>query len=404
MLKEGEALATWIDNRLIEHIPRVRKIHTFDRRDVTYCFNEPLRHMGVFNGILTGNCTEIIEYSAPDEIAVCNLASMSLPAFVTNGAFDFPTFRSVVKTAVRNLNRVIDVNFYPVPEAERSNKRHRPIGLGIQGLADVFALLGLAWESVEAADLNKRIAAHMYYAALESSCDLAATEGVYETYPGSPMSKGAFQFDLWKTKPLIEDGLDWDSLGYYVSRIGVRNSLLIAPMPTASTSQILGNCECMEPYATHIFTRRTLAGEFIVVNKHLVSTLVNKGLWSPGIKDLIVANNGSVQGIAEIPTDIQALFKTVWEIKQKVLIDMAADRGPYTCQSQSLNLFMADPDYRKLTSMHYYAWRKGLKTGIYYLRTKAKASAQKFTVEPATLTNTVVNAVSEEKECLMCSS
>jgi len=402
-LKEGDALATWIDNRLIEHIPRVRKVHTFERRDVTYCFNEPLRHMGVFNGILTGNCTEIIEYSAPDEIAVCNLASMSLPAFVKKGAFDFPTFRSVVKTAVRNLNRVIDVNFYPVPEAERSNKRHRPIGLGIQGLADVFALLGLAWESAEAADLNKRISAHMYYAALESSCDLAAAEGVYETYPGSPMSKGAFQFDLWKTKPLVEDGLDWDSLGYYVSRIGVRNSLLIAPMPTASTSQILGNCECMEPYATHIFTRRTLAGEFIVVNKHLVNTLVAKGLWSPAIKDLIVANNGSVQGLAEIPADVQALFKTVWEIKQKVLIDMAADRGPYVCQSQSLNLFMADPDFRKLTSMHFYAWRKGLKTGIYYLRTKAKASAQKFTVEPATLTNTVITKP-EEKECLMCSS
>jgi ribonucleoside-diphosphate reductase alpha chain len=217
------------------------------------------------------------------------------------------------------------------------------------------------------------------------------------------MSKGAFQFDLWKTKPLVEDGLDWDSLGYYVSRIGVRNSLLIAPMPTASTSQILGNCECMEPYATHIFTRRTLAGEFIVVNKHLVNTLVAKGLWSPAIKDLIVANNGSVQGLAEIPADVQALFKTVWEIKQKVLIDMAADRGPYVCQSQSLNLFMADPDFRKLTSMHFYAWRKGLKTGIYYLRTKAKASAQKFTVEPATLTNTVI-ANKEDKECLMCSS
>ena len=352
-------------------------------------------------------CTEIIEYSAPDEIAVCNLASMSLPAFIENGEFDFVKFRKVVKIAVRNLNRVIDINYYPVPEAEKSNKRHRPVGLGIQGLADVFAMLGMAWESPEAAVLNKRIAAHMYYAALESSCDLASVEGVYETYAGSPISKGAFQFDLWKTKPLIEDGLDWDTLGYYVSRIGIRNSLLIAPMPTASTSQILGNCECMEPYATHIFTRRTLAGEFIVVNKHLVNALLARGLWSPAIKDLIVANNGSVQGIAEIPKDVQALFKTVWEIKQKVLIDMAADRGPYVCQSQSLNLFMADPDYRKLTSMHFYAWRKGLKTGIYYLRTKAAASAQKFTVEPAALTNVVTvkeESKVEEKECLMCSS
>jgi len=350
-------------------------------------------------------CTEIIEYSAPDEIAVCNLASMSLPAFVKDGAFDFVEFRKVVKIAVRNLNRVIDINYYPVPEAEKSNKRHRPVGLGIQGLADVFAMLGMAWESAEAVLLNKRIAAHMYYAAVESSCDLASVEGTYETYAGSPMSKGAFQFDLWKTKPLVEDGLDWDTLGYYVSRIGIRNSLLIAPMPTASTSQILGNCECMEPYATHIFTRRTLAGEFIVVNKHLVNALLARGVWSPAIKDLIIANNGSVQGIAEIPKDVQALFKTVWEIKQKVLIDMAADRGPYVCQSQSLNLFMADPDYRKLTSMHFYAWRKGLKTGIYYLRTKAAASAQKFTVEPATLTNTVTTKpVAEDKECLMCSS
>ena len=343
-------------------------------------------------------CCEIIEYSSPTETAVCNLASLSLPAFVSNGVFNFSQFRSVVYTVVRNLNRVIDINYYPIPEAARSNMRHRPIGLGVQGLSDVFAMLGLAWESDEAAVLNKRIFAHMYYAALDSSCALAAVEGVYETYIGSPASKGKFQFDLWNVSPLQDDGLDWDRLGYDISRIGLRNSLLVAPMPTASTSQILGNCECIEPYATHIFTRRTLAGEFIVINKHLVRALLARGLWTTEIKDAIIRNNGSVAGLAEIPADIQAVFRTVWEIKQKALIDMAADRGPYICQSQSLNLFLSDPDYRKLTSMHFYAWRRGLKTGIYYLRTRAAASAQKFTVEPT------VAAVKEEKECLMCSS
>jgi len=344
-------------------------------------------------------CCEIIEYSSPTETAVCNLASVSLPAFVSNGIFNFSQFRSVVYTVVRNLNRVIDINYYPIPSAARSNLRHRPIGLGVQGLSDVFAMLGLAWESEEAAVLNKRIFAHMYYAALDSSCALAAVEGVYDTYRGSPASEGKFQFDLWNVSPLQDDGLDWDRLGYDIGRIGLRNSLLVAPMPTASTSQILGNCECIEPYATHIFTRRTLAGEFIVINKHLVRALLARGLWTTEIKDAIIRNNGSVAGLAEIPADIQAVFRTVWEIKQKALIDMAADRGPYICQSQSLNLFLSDPDYRKLTSMHFYAWRRGLKTGIYYLRTRAAASAQKFTVEP-----TVAVVKEEEKECLMCSS
>ena len=372
----------------------------------TYCFNEPKNHAGMFNGILTGNCVEIIEYSSPSEVAVCNLASMSLPAFVKDGAFDFAHFRSVVKVVVRNLNRVIDINYYPIPEAERSNKRHRPIGLGIQGLADVFAILGLAWESAEAAMLNKRIFAHMYYAAMESSCDLAAEEGPYETYVGSPVSLGTFQPDLWNVAPLQDEGsdsLDWDALYNAVRRIGVRNSLLIAPMPTASTSQILGNCECFEPYATHIFTRRTLAGEFIVINKHLVKALLNRGLWSVEMKDAIIGNNGSVTGLVQVPEDIQNVFKTVWEIKQKTLIDMAADRGPYVCQSQSLNLFLADPDYRKLTSMHFYAWRKGLKSGIYYLRTKAVASAQKFTIAVEAPKQAVAEP-QEEKECTMCSA
>ena len=351
-------------------------------------------------------CSEIIEYSDSKETAVCNLASLSLPSFVKDGSFDFAELRRVTRIAIRNLNRVIDINYYPIPEARLSNMRHRPVGLGVQGLADVFAMLGLAWESDEAALLNKRIFAHIYYAAVEQSCSLAAVEGKYETYVGSPAYKGKLQYDLWDVEPLKDDGLDWDALMNDVRRIGLRNSLLISPMPTASTSQILGNCECIEPYATHFFTRRTLAGEFIVINKHLVAALFARGLWTPEIKDAIVGNNGSVSGLPMIPEDIQKIFKTVWEIKQKTLIDMAADRGPYVCQSQSLNLFLADPDYRKLTSMHFYAWRKGLKTGIYYLRTRAVASAQKFTVEPTTKPNTVqsVAPIVEEKECLMCSS
>lgn len=353
-------------------------------------------------------CSEIIEYSSPEETSVCNLASMSLPAFVHDGAFDFKQFRDTVRIAVRNLNRVIDVNYYPTPEARRSNMRHRPIGLGVQGLADVFAMLRLPWESDAAAALNKRIFAHMYYAAIESSCELAAREGTYETYVGSPAWKGKFQPQLWNIDPLQDEGLNWDTLFHDIGRIGLRNSLLVSPMPTASTSQILGNCECIEPYATHIFTRRTLAGEFIILNKHLVAALIERGIWSPEVKDAIIANNGSVAGLPMIPTDLQAIFKTVWEIKQKTLIDMAADRGPYVCQSQSLNLFMGDPDYRKLTSMHFYAWRRGLKTGIYYLRTRAVASAQKFTVEPVRAITGGAGAGAAPKEedegCVMCSS
>jgi ribonucleotide reductase alpha subunit len=383
-LHRGDCLIEWMnpDGEIMEAV--VWDVFDYKRTCDTYCFNERENHAGVFNGILTGNCTEIIEYSSPEETAVCNLASLSLPAFVKDGAFDCKEFRRVVYAATQNLNRVIDINYYPTKEARTSNMRHRPIGLGVQGLADVFAMLGLPWESEEAADLNKRIFAHLYYAACEASCDLAAREGPYETWWGSPAHKGQLQFDLWGVEPLADEGLDWD---------GMRNSLLVAPMPTASTSQILGNCECFEPYATHIFTRRTLAGEFIVVNKHLVKALLDRGLWSPALKDRIIGNNGSVQGLSEVPEDIRRVFKTVWEIKQKTLIDMAADRGPYICQSQSLNLFLADADYRKLTSMHFYAWRRGLKTGIYYLRTRAAASAQKFTIDPSLAT-----------ECLLCSS
>jgi ribonucleoside-diphosphate reductase alpha subunit len=328
-------------------------------------------------------CTEILEFSSPEETAVCNLASLALPAFVTNGGFDFDSLRGATRVATRNLNRVIDVNFYPTVETERSNLRHRPIGLGVQGLADVFAMLGLAWESEAAADLNQRIFEHLYYAAVDESAEIAKLEGSYSSFAGSPVSKGLLQPDLWSVTPLTEkdNTLDWPALRAKAAG-GLRNSLLVAPMPTASTSQILGYNECFEPFTTNIYTRRTLAGEFIVINKHLTAELLELGLWTDAMKQAIVARNGSVQGIPSVPEDLQARYKTSWEIPQKVLIDMAAARGAFICQSQSLNLFIADPNYAKLTSMHFYAWKKGLKTGCYYLRTKAPVAAQKFTVDP----------------------
>ena len=331
-------------------------------------------------------CTEIMEVSTPEETAVCNLASLALPAFVTAGTFDFAAMRKVVKVAVRNLNQIIDINFYPTPETERSNLKHRPIGIGVQGLADVFAMLGLAWETAEAADLGQRIFEHLYYAAVEESADLAKLEGSYETFEGSPASQGKLQPDLWEVKPLTEsDGsLDWPGL-HEKAQKGLRNSLLVAPMPTASTSQILGYNECFEPFTSNIYTRRTLAGEFIVINRHLMKELMDLGLWSDDMKQRIVAQNGSIQSMEDIPAQVRERYKTTWEIPQKVLIDMAAARGAFICQSQSLNLFVADPNYAKLTSMHFYGWKKGLKTGCYYLRTKAPVSAQKFTVDPRLL-------------------
>jgi ribonucleoside-diphosphate reductase alpha chain len=346
-------------------------------------------------------CSEIIEYSAPDETAVCNLASMALPAFIKNGAFDFSAFRNTVALATTNLNKVIDVNFYPTPETLKSNMRHRPVGLGVQGLADVFALLKMTWESPEANALNKQIFAHMYYAALQQSMLLAKAEGPYETFKGSPASNGELQFDLWHVQPEVAADLDWAQLKRDIQTHGLRNSLLVAPMPTASTSQILGYNECIEPFTSNIYTRRTLAGEFILVNKYLISDLLALGLWSPELKNKIIGNGGSVQGIAEIPSETQALYKTVWEMKQKTLIDMAAQRGAYVCQSQSLNLYVADPDFRKLTSMHVYAWQQGLKTGIYYLRTKSVVKAQQFTVEP---THVPGQQAKKEEECVMCSA
>ena len=329
-------------------------------------------------------CTEIIEYSNKEETAVCNLASLALPSFVSDGVFDYTKLRQVTRVAIRNLNRVIDINFYPTPETERSNMRHRPVGLGVQGLADVFALLGLAWEQEEAAKANQLIFEHMYFAAVEASVEVAKVEGPYSTFKGSPASKGLLQPDLWSVKPITEtDGsLDWASLREAVKTHGLRNSLLIAPMPTASTSQILGFNECFEPFTSNLYTRRTLAGEFIVINRYLLADLMKAGLWSEDMKQQIVARNGSVQGIPGINEELQLRYKTSWEMKQKVLIDMAAARGAFICQSQSLNLFVADPTYSKLTSMHFYAWKQGLKTGCYYLRTKAPVTAQKFTVDP----------------------
>jgi ribonucleoside-diphosphate reductase alpha chain len=324
-------------------------------------------------------CTEIIEYTSADEVAVCNLASIALPRFVNNGKFDFEKLYEVTYQVTKNLNRIIDNNYYPVIEAQNSNLRHRPIGLGVQGLADVFILLRLPFESDMAKMLNKNIFETLYFAAMTASKDLAKEFGAYETFAGSPLSKGQFQFDLWNIAPT--DRHDWDSLRAEVMSVGVRNSLLVAPMPTASTSQILGNNECFEPYTSNIYTRRVLSGEFIIVNKHLLKDLVQLGLWSNTMKNKIIANNGSIQNIDEIPADIKELYKTVWEIKQRNIIDMAADRGAYICQSQSLNLFVDSPTAAKLTSMHFYAWKKGLKTGMYYLRTQAAAQAVQFTIE-----------------------
>jgi ribonucleoside-diphosphate reductase alpha chain len=325
-------------------------------------------------------CTEIMEYTSKDEVAVCNLASIALPKFVINGKFDHNKLMEVTKQVARNLNRIIDINYYPVPEAERSNLRHRPIGIGIQGLADTFIKLRMPFDSEEAQRLNEDIHETIYYGAMVSSMELAKIQGTYESWKGSPVSEGIFQFDMWGVTPK-SGRWDWEALRKQVKKHGVRNSLLLAPMPTASTSQILGNNECFEPYTSNIYTRRVLSGEFIVVNKHLLKDLVELGLWSEKMKNKLIEENGSVQNISEIPQNIKDLYKTVWEISQKTIIDMSADRGAYICQSQSLNIHLRDANFGKLTSMHFYAWKKGLKTGMYYLRTKAAADAIKFTVE-----------------------
>ncbi|HZG00821.1 MAG TPA: ribonucleoside-diphosphate reductase subunit alpha, partial [Chitinophagales bacterium] len=324
-------------------------------------------------------CTEIMEYTSSDEVAVCNLASLALPRFVIDGKFDFQRLFDVTTVITKNLNRIIDYNYYPVEEARRSNMRHRPIGIGVQGLADAFILLRMAFDSEEAAQLNRDIFETIYFASLTASNDLAKRDGHYETFPGSPASKGELQFDMWGVTPSTR--WDWASLKESVKTHGIRNSLLLAPMPTASTSQILGNNECFEPYTSNIYSRRTLSGEFTIVNKHLLKDLVRLGLWNNQLKEKIISANGSIQNIAEIPQELKDLYKTVWEIKQKVIIDMAADRGAFIDQSQSLNLFIQAPTTSKLTSMHFYTWKKGLKTGMYYLRTQAAAQAVQFSVQ-----------------------
>ncbi|MGB4849109.1 MAG: ribonucleoside-diphosphate reductase subunit alpha, partial [Saprospiraceae bacterium] len=323
-------------------------------------------------------CTEIMEYTSADEVAVCNLASIALPKFVENGEFNFKQLFEITRVATRNLNKVIDVNYYPIIEAKNSNMRHRPIGLGVQGLADAFMLMRFPFDSPEARKLNKEIFETIYFAALTESCAIAERDGTYQSYEGSPASQGILQYDMWGAEP--SDRWDWTALKAKIALHGLRNSLLVAPMPTASTSQILGNNECIEPYTSNIYTRRTLSGEYIVVNKHLLNDLIRLNLWDEEMKEALIASNGSVQNVHGLPQELKELYKTVWEISQKVIIDMAADRGAFICQSQSLNLFVENASKGKLSSMHFYAWQKGLKTGMYYLRSKAAVDPIKFTL------------------------
>ena len=356
-------------------------------------------------------CTEIIEYTSPDEVAVCNLASIALNKFVKDDlTYDHQKLYEITKVITRNLNKVIDVNYYPVEEARNSNLRHRPIGIGVQGLADTFILMRQSFDSPEAKQLNAEIFETIYFAAMESSMEIAQKEGPYKTYEGSPVSKGIFQFDMWGVVPSSKRW-DWTKLKREVKKHGVRNSLLLAPMPTASTSQILGNNECFEPYTSNIYTRRVLSGEFIVVNKHLLKDLIKLNLWNENMKDRLMESNGSVQGFEEIPEDIKQLYRTVWEVSQKSIIDMAADRGAYICQSQSMNIHMQDANFGKLTSMHFHAWKKGLKTGLYYLRTKAAADAIKFTIvkeeksmDKEEQQSAMQCSIDNQDDCEMCGS
>jgi ribonucleoside-diphosphate reductase alpha chain len=379
--------------RKAEQFVTVVQVISRGRCDDTYCFNEPLNHAGIFNGILTGNCTEIVEFTSPEETAVCNLGSLALPKFVDGGKFNFDKLRSYTAVLARNLDVVVDKTYYPTEKCRTSNLRHRPIGIGVQGLADVFAMLRIPWSSQKAADLNREIFENIYFAAATQSMlaagstddwrgiPLVTAERAYPSFAGSPVSRGKMQYHLWGETPK-STYLNWDALAKMCAG-GMRNSLLIAPMPTASTSQILGNNECFEPFTSNLYSRRVLSGEFIVINKYLVEDLVSRGMWTPDVRTEIIANNGSIQSMIGLPGELRELYRTSWEIPMKTLINMARDRAPFICQSQSLNLFVADPTYSKLSSMHFYAWKQGLKTGCYYLRTKAAAKAQQFTVEPS---------------------
>ena len=449
----------WDDNStLFENVPesitkrevKVKYVVDFGRTEDTYCFTEHKRNAGIFNGMLTSQCSEIIEYSNDEESAVCNLASIALPAFVTSttdgqNTFDYNKLHEVAKVVTYNLNRVIDVNFYPTDKTKRSNLRHRPIGIGVQGLADVFMQMGLPFSADESKQINRYIFETIYHAALEQSCEIAeeryllleplangdnfsdnlsieedvelrkymnsyeepilhtSYRGAYSSFKGSPASRGELQFDLWGVEP--SDRYDWTLLKTRIRERGIRNSLLLAPMPTASTSQILGYNECIEPITSNIYNRRTIAGEFILANKYLMQDLLKMDLWNDKMKNNIIANNGSIQHLEQIPVEIREKYRTVWEIPMRQLIDMAADRGAFVCQSQSLNLWLEDPNYSNLTSMHFYSWSKGLKTGIYYLRRRARHQAQQFTIEPEkkNLGGKMEENV-EDEICEMCSA
>ena len=466
-------------NRDSRQFVYIKKIIKTGRKADTYCFNESKKHAGIFNGIITSQCTEILEYSDHEQTAVCNLASIGLAKFVLpDKTFDYAKLHQVVKVITFNLNKIIDVNFYPTEKTRLSNLLHRPIGIGVQGLADVFALLDLAFTSDQARQLNKLIFETIYHAALESSMEiardrhammqqltkmsdklfanvdvpelerfdklagvsrvytpaaaadeyvqalqpipaemyyLAGTQmGAYSSFVGSPASKGMLQFDMWTNhQPVNPVRYDWLTLKEQIKTYGLRNSLLVAPMPTASTSQILGNNECFEPFTSNLYSRRTNAGEFVLPNKYLMAELLELGLWNEAVKDNIILHKGSVQYLEGIPAYLKEKYKTVWEMPMKHLIDMAADRGPYICQSQSLNLWLEDPDYKMLTSMHFYSWQAGLKTGIYYLRRKAKHQAQQFTIQPSAVTSvssassatsSAAHNQKENMDCEMCSS
>lgn len=406
---------------------QVSWVQDLDEKDDIYCFNEPIRHMGICNGVITGNCTEIHQVSTPEEISTCNLGSLCLPTYIENGVYNFDKLHETTKVLTKNLNKVIDGNFYPLEEARRSNFRHRNIGIGVQGLADVFMILRLPFESPEALELNLQIFETMYHGALEASMEIAKKRhqcvqegqglpttnefeppltsrypGAYSTFEGSPVSKGVFQYDMWGVSPSTR--YDWQYLKDEIQKYGVRNSLLLAPMPTASTAQIMGFNESFEPITSNIFKRKTLSGEFIVVNKYLIQDLIGLGLWGNDMKDRILLHDGSIQYIDEIPKELKDLYKTVWEVKQKTLIDMSADRGAFICQSQSLNIYMEDPDFKKLSSMHFYGWSKGLKTGSYYIRTKPKAKTQQFTIDPDFAKKQQKKIVCTDEICTMCSA
>lgn len=397
-LAPRDVLLPWTDPDGNIHTSLVKSVEYTGRMDATYCFTEPKRHMGVFNEVLTGNCAEIVEYSSPgEEVAVCTLASIGLPAFVKQGVLDFDELHRVTKVVARNLDSIVDINRYPIEEARISNMRHRPLGIGIQGLADTFIKMRLSFDSSEALALNQRILATMYHAALEMSTELAAVHGPYPTFDGSPASQGFLQYDLWNETPV--DGLDWDGLKQQIARHGLRNSLSLALMPTASTAQLLGNSEAAEPVTSLYYVRRTLAGEYACIHKYLLEELVSRGLWSPTIKNALIRDGGSIQHIYEIPKDIRELYKTSYDIKQRVIIDQAAARGPYVCQSQSMNLFVAAPTFAKLTAMHFHSWKAGLKTINYYLRSKPASRAAQVTLDSSSSSE----AAEEEEVCVNCS-